>query len=101
MVGASDTLGFRLALVSALALGILAAGFATAPPRALAGPAPRVTLSVPAEVTQATPATAKGSIVPAQRGRVLLRVWRAHAWRAVAAGRVRQGKFRIAFTFMQ
>src|SRR5215218_7867835 len=101
MARVSDNLRFRLALVSALALGLLAAGFAAAAPRALAGPAPRVTLSVPAEVTQATPATAKGKVVPAQRGRVLLRVWRAHAWGSVAAGGIRQGKLRIAFSFRQ
>jgi hypothetical protein len=101
MARVSDTLRFRLALIGVLALGLLAAGLAASAPPALAASAPRVTLSVPAEVIQATTATAKGKVVPAQQGRVLLRVWRGHAWRAVATGTVRQGRFRISFAFQQ
>jgi Glycosyl hydrolase family 26 len=59
--------------------------------------APRVSLSLPAEVTKAVPATAKGRVTPRRRGRVLLQVWRAHAWHRVAAGKVRTGRFRISF----
>jgi len=93
---------FRPALISALALGLFVAWFGAAPPQALAGTTgPRVTLSVPAEVRQGAPATAKGRIVPAQPGRVLLRVRQGGSWRTVAAGAVRAGKFRISFSFKQ
>jgi hypothetical protein len=97
-----DTLQLELALVLALGVGILASGsfgFEAAP--AQAAPAPRITLSAPAEVTVGVPAIAKGKIVPARPGRVLLQVWRAHAWSPAAAGKVRQGAFRISFAFQQ
>ena len=75
MERAGDTVRFRLALAAALVLGLFASGFAgVEAPRASAAPAPRLTLTVPAEVTQATPAIAKGKVMPAQRDQVLLRV---------------------------
>jgi Glycosyl hydrolase family 26 len=87
-----------LALAAALALSAMFSGAAGAmSARALGGSAPRLSLSVPAEVTKAVPAVAKGRVVPAQGGRVLLRAWRGHAWRPVAAGKVRNGRFRISF----
>ncbi|HET7507389.1 MAG TPA: glycosyl hydrolase [Solirubrobacterales bacterium] len=102
MARAGDTLRLKAALIGTLALALSAAvAFAIAAPQAPAAPGPRVTLSVPAEVTEATPATAKGRIVPAQRGRVLIRAWRAHAWRQLGAGAVRGGKFRISFSLPQ
>lgn len=98
MARPADTLRSKPALPAALALWALlwvVAGSATPP--ALGAQAPRVTLSVPAEVTPAATATATGRVLPSQRGRVLLRVWRAGAWRLVAVGRVRHGRFRISF----
>jgi Glycosyl hydrolase family 26 len=98
MARPADTLRLKPVLLAALALWALlcvVAGPATPPARA--AQAPRVTLLVPAEVTPPAPATATGRVLPSQRGRVLLRVWRAGAWRPVAAGRVRHGRFRIFF----
>ncbi|HET7454172.1 MAG TPA: glycosyl hydrolase [Solirubrobacterales bacterium] len=96
---AGDNSHFKPALAAALALALFAA--VAAAPGAVAASTPRVTLSVPAEVTEATPATAQGKVVPAQRGRVLLRVWRARGWRAVGSAALHQGRFRISFSFPQ
>jgi len=96
----THALRLNLALVVALGAGAFAygaVGAEVAP--ALAAPAPRVTLSVPNEVTGGVSAVAKGKVMPDQQGRVLLQVWKGHAWRQAAAGKVRQGSFRIPFVF--
>jgi hypothetical protein len=87
-------------LLLAAALVVVFASFAVAA-QASAAPALRVTLSVPAEVTEGVPAIAKGEVRPARSGRVLLQVWKNHAWWRVAAGRVHRGRFRISFAFQQ
>jgi Glycosyl hydrolase family 26 len=95
-------LRLNLALLVALGAGVsisAAVGLKATP--ALAAAAPRVTLSVPAKVTGGVPAIAKGRVVPAQRGRVLLQVWSRHAWRPAAAGKLREGTFRISFVVQQ
>ncbi|HEV2856922.1 MAG TPA: glycosyl hydrolase [Solirubrobacterales bacterium] len=93
-----DTLHLKLALIAILGLGVL---FTAAPKAeaaaALGAPAPRVSLSVPAEVTKAVPVIAKGKVVPPRQGRILLETRRARAWLPVAAGKVRHGRFRISF----
>jgi hypothetical protein len=102
MERASDTLYLKLALVVALASAAMLAGiFGPAATEAHAAPAPRITLSVPAEVTQAVSVSAKGRITPSLPGRILLQARAVHAWRALAAGKVRQGKFKISFVLKQ
>jgi hypothetical protein len=78
------------ALVAALALFSSSAGAGAQPPR--------VSLSVPPELTRGAPAFAKGRVSPPQSGRILLQVRKAHAWSPVAAGKVRHGRFRVSFT---
>ncbi|HWC47477.1 MAG TPA: glycosyl hydrolase [Solirubrobacterales bacterium] len=90
----------RLAHILGLQLALLAV-FAVTATASDGAPAPRLTLSVPTEVSQGVPAVAKGKVMPLQRGRVLLQVWRAHAWRTSATGRARQGGFRISFVLPQ
>jgi hypothetical protein len=90
----------RSANILALQLALLAVLAIAATPSAGAQ-APRLTLSVPSEVSQSDPALAKGRVVPPQRGRVLLQAWRAHAWRGMATGKARQGRFRISFVLQQ
>jgi hypothetical protein len=98
----ADTLQLKLALIVALGVGAFASATVSLEVTpAEAASAPRVTLSAPAEVTAGVPAIAKGKVVPAGPGRVLLQVWRAHAWHLVEAGKVRQGAFRIPFAFQQ
>lgn len=98
----AHTLRLKPALLAALALSALFCVLVgPAATRARAARAPRVTLSVPAEITRAAPATATGRVLPSQRGRVLLRVWRARGWRPVAAGMVRHGRFRISFVLRE
>ena len=97
----ADTLQLKPALVIALGVGALAAGATGLEVTPASAASPRVTLSAPAEVTAGVPAIAKGKIVPARAGRVFLQVWRAHAWHLAAAGKVRQGAFRISFAFQQ
>ncbi len=58
---------------------------------------PRVSLLLPAELTSATPATAKGRVVPPRRGRVLLQLWAGGRWHPVAATKLRHGHFQISF----
>src|SRR5215211_2607547 len=102
MVRVIDTLCLKPALFAAFALAAFGTGAGSPEAtRAIGAPGPRVTLSIPTEVTSAVPAVAKGRIVPAQRGRVLLQVWSARAWRALAAGKVHRGGFRIAFVPQQ
>jgi hypothetical protein len=93
----ASTLRWKPAAIAALALAAFFSGVVGLQARALGAPSPRVTLSVPAQVTRAVPATATGKVVPSRGGRVQLRVWKARAWRPVAAGRVRHGRFRISF----
>jgi Glycosyl hydrolase family 26 len=98
----SNILRFELVLVAALCSGALMVGTGEGDGAfAASASASRVVLSVPAEVSQGTPAVAKGRVVPAQPGRVVLQVWKARAWRTVAAGAVRGGRFRFAFVLRQ
>jgi Glycosyl hydrolase family 26 len=94
-----DNFRSRAALVAALCLGAFFAAVAgsTAAGRAVGADAPRVSLSVPAEVSGKMPATAEGKVVRAGRGHVELQAWRSRAWHSVAAGKVRHGRFRISF----
>jgi len=92
-----DTLHLRLALFAALVSGVfstVAFGAVTATPAAYA---PRISLSIPAEATNAVPVIAKGKVVPPRRGRILLQASAGRTWRPVAAGKVRNGRFRISF----
>jgi hypothetical protein len=92
-----DTLRLKLALVAALALAALFPGSAEAGRMGAPAPAPRVSLSVPPEVTKAVPVIAKGKVVPARQGRILLQARKARGWRPLATGKVRHGRFRISF----
>ena len=76
-------------LVMALAFFSSSAGAEAQPPR--------VSLSMPPELTREAPALATGRVTPPQRGRILLQFRKAGAWRLVAAGKVRSGRFRILF----
>jgi mannan endo-1,4-beta-mannosidase len=84
-------------------LGVLAAGMAlfgsagAEAQRTASAQPPRVSLSVPPELTRGAPAFAKGRVAPPQRGRILLQVRKIGVWRPVAAGRVQRGRFRISF----
>jgi len=100
-VTCSRTTTLRLGLAM---LGVLVAGLALFNSsagaqlrRAPATQLPRVLLSVPPELTRGAPALAKGRVSPPQSGRILLQVKKAPAWRSVAAGKVRHGRFRISF----
>jgi len=59
---------------------------------------PRVSLTMPPELAREAPALATGRVTPPQSGRILLQVRKAGAWRPVATGKVRRGRFRISFT---
>jgi Glycosyl hydrolase family 26 len=63
----------------------------------LEGRAPRISLSVPKEVTAEARALARGTIAPAHRGRVLLEVRSQLGWVRLAGARARTRKFRVAF----
>ena len=79
-------------------LGVLLGIFVGAQvPRAHAAGPPRLSLSVPPELTSGTTALARGGVAPPQRGRILLQLRKARAWRTVAAGKVSHGRFRISF----
>ena len=88
----------KLPVLSLVLLGMLFSVFANAEVSraATAGP-PRLSLSVPSQLTSGAAALAKGEVAPPRRGRILLQARRAGAWRAVAAGKVRNGRFRISF----
>jgi Glycosyl hydrolase family 26 len=91
----------RLRLASATFLVLCVAAFygAAGPGAARAGEpgAPRVSLSVPAEVTIRAATLAQGRVRPPQSGHVLVQTWRGRAWRPLAAGKVRNGRFRVSF----
>jgi hypothetical protein len=78
-------------------LGALVVALALFGGSAGAAQPPRVSLSVPSEITRGAPAFARGRVAPPQRGRVLLQVRKAGAWGAVATGEVHHGRFRISF----
>jgi hypothetical protein len=63
-----------------------------------AGAAPRISLSVPTEVTREAEAIARGRVRPALRGvGVVLEARRKHQWRRLTRGRIRHGAFRLPF----
>jgi glycosyl hydrolase family 26 len=94
----TDILGRRAAAVAALCvLALLIAGAGPAPVPAAGRQAPRVSLSMPPEVTAGATAIAAGRVLPRRHGHVLLQAWGARAWHALAAGKVRHGRFRIPF----
>ncbi len=85
-----------VALIGCLGLGALAGvpGVVAAPPIAT----PRVSLSVPTEVTSGAAALATGKVTSLEgRGRVQLQSREAGRWRPLASGGVLHGRFRIAF----
>jgi mannan endo-1,4-beta-mannosidase len=96
--------GTTILRLSLAILGVLAAGLAlfaggagAEAQRTTAAPLPRVSLTIPPELTRGAPALARGKVTPPQRGRILLQVRKAGAWQSVAAGEVRRGRFRISF----
>ncbi|HEX5592606.1 MAG TPA: glycosyl hydrolase [Solirubrobacterales bacterium] len=92
-----DTPHLKPALVVALALGVFFGISLPGAASAEGAPAPRVSLSVPAEATRAVPVIARGGVVPPRQGRILLQARKGRTWRPVAAGQVRHGRFRIPF----
>jgi hypothetical protein len=93
-----DPLRLKLALFAALGLAVFVSVASGA--QAAGAPdvrVPRVSLSVPPEVTKAVPVIAKGKVVPPRQGRILLQARRARVWRPLATGKVRDGRFRISF----
>jgi uncharacterized membrane protein len=93
-----DTLRLKLALFAALGLAVFFSAASGA--QAAGGPGarvPRVSLSVPPEVTKAVPVIAQGKVVPPRQGRILLQARRGRVWRPLATGKVRHGRFRISF----
>ncbi len=94
----TTTLRLGLAMFALLAAGMaLLGGSAGAAQRAPDARPPRVSLTMPPELTRGAPALARGTVTPPQRGRILLQVRKAGAWHPVAAGKVRRGRFRISF----
>jgi hypothetical protein len=78
------------ALTVCLIFGAARAPAATAPPR--------VSLSIPVEVVSGAGSVATGTVTSFGRpGRVLLQSRQAQGWKALAAGALRHGRFRIAF----
>jgi Glycosyl hydrolase family 26 len=97
-----ENLRLRLALIVALGLGVFHIGAPGAEAIGVSGAlAPRVSLSVPAEATREVPVIASGKVVPPRQGRILLETRKARAWRPIAAGKVRHGRFRVSFVFSE
>jgi hypothetical protein len=85
-------------LLGLVLLGMLLGVFAgMQASRAHAAGPPHLSLSVPPELTSGTAALARGVVAPPRPGRILLQLRKAGAWRTVAAGKVRHGRFRISF----
>ncbi|MBA3865461.1 MAG: M28 family peptidase [Solirubrobacterales bacterium] len=81
--------------VALLAVSCLLTGVSTAA-AAPAFTAPRISLSVSAQVGSQTKIVARGSVTPASsRGRVVLQLHKAKGWRELGTGPVRRGKFKI------
>jgi hypothetical protein len=77
------------------AVGLLACTPAVAAPSAAP---PRVSVAVPAQVTEGARTVATGTVTPiARRGRVQLQLRRSGRWQPLAGAAVRKGRFRIAF----
>ena len=93
------TLRLSLAMLGVLAagMGLFSSSVGAAAQRTPDAALPRVSLSIPPELTRGAPALAKGRVTPPSGGRILLQVRKAHAWRPVAAREVRHGRFRISF----
>lgn len=91
-----DTLHRVLALVALLGSGVFFSG-SRGSEMAVGAPAPRISLSLPAEAAKAVPVIARGRVVPPRQGRILLETRKGRAWRPVAAGKVRHGRFRVSF----
>jgi hypothetical protein len=93
----TTTLRLRAALIALALAAIFSASVGTGSAPAKGVAAPRVSLSLPAEVTRAVPGIANGKVAPPRQGRILLQMRKGRDWRPLAAGKVRDGRFRISF----